>query len=137
MSPINIDFTGSSSSFEPIPDGTYDAEIVECKLSDKAGQSGYHYVTFTFGKIEGQSDARKLWRNYSLSPNALWALKGLLDLIGMDVPDGEFEFEPDDTIGSKVGLVVITKPHYRDPSRMDNEVADVVAPSGNAAHSWS
>lgn len=136
--PIKIDMegAGSGNDYEAFAAGDYHANIKEIKLSQKAGPSGYHYLEWIFNQIEGQNENRMLWFIASLSPNALWRLKAVLERLGVDVPEGEFEFDETALIGTKVLLKVGTQPGYRDPSKTENTVEDVLAPSESAAMGW-
>ena len=134
--PISRDMTGSGgSNFDPIPEGMEPAVIKACKYHAKSQASGKPYLEFEFA-LQNHPN-RKLWRNYSLQPNALWALKETLTVLGIDVPDeGEFEFEPNDVIGLECVLEVGLRPHYRDPEREDNEVVKIHPADSSAAAGW-
>jgi hypothetical protein len=127
--PIQIDFTGSDAggNFDPLDAGTYKATIE--KIEQGVSQAGNPKLEFTFNLTE--HNGRKQWRNYALTPKALWALKGDLVNLGIDVPEGEFEFEPEELIGMPVLLELKQKPHWKDADRMDNEIAKVVKDDGS------
>ena len=79
-----IDFSNVSDSFEPLPDGKY-----ECILSEveaKKSQKGDDYLAFTF-TLTDEFEGRKAWRNFSLLPQSLWAIKGALVALGVDRDD--------------------------------------------------
>ena len=135
--PINIDMSGASAGggFEVLPAGVYPAKVTECKMSAKPGQSGHHYLTFVY-QAQGENK-RNVWANYSLSPNALWKLKTDLTALGIEVPDGTFEFEPEDVIGLNCQIKVSVKPHYNKPDEEDNDLEEVLPPSSDQSFDWS
>jgi hypothetical protein len=134
---IKIDFEGAGEGgFEPIPAGTYSAKVTKVTYHAKAKSSGQPYLEFEFGAIEGQGEKRRLWRNYSLQPQSLWALKQTLTRLGVEVPDGELDIEPEELVGQPCQLVVSVKPHYRDPDKEDNDIDEVLPPGDGASFGW-
>jgi hypothetical protein len=134
--PIRIDMSGvteAGGNFPALEPGVYPAHVSECRLSDKPGPSGYHYIVMVYEAEE--STKRHVWRNYSLSPGALGFLKKDLVALGVDVPEGEFELEPADVVGSKCQIRVSKKPHYSRPNEEDNELEEVIPSSQE--FSWS
>ena len=131
MSPVNLDFSGVEGGDFPIMDaGDYPATIFEIK-QNPPGPSGYPFLSFTF-KLK-DSD-RRLWRNYSLSPKALWALKTLLQRLGWSEEElgGEFNFDEKELLGKAVILRVSMNPNgYQ--NKPQNEVDDVMADDGSGS----
>jgi hypothetical protein len=80
MSP-QVDFSSVSDGFEPLPDGKYAAVLAEYEFRTAQG-SGNPYVALTFNLVD--HEGRKAWRNFSLQPQALWALKAALVAMGID-----------------------------------------------------
>jgi hypothetical protein len=139
--PVRIDMTGATAITELIPEATYPAKVKACKFVPKAKSSGNPYLEFQFTIPEFPK--RTFWRNYSLQPQALWALKEMLvNAFGMEVPDGEFEFEPSDTLGLDCQIVIIHEDDYR--GRKDAEgnvikresIDEVLAPEGGASFGY-
>jgi hypothetical protein len=132
--PIRIDMAGvnSGGGFAVLEPGVYPAHIHSIEMSKNPGASGYHYLTFVYQSDE--QTKRNIWVNYSLSPAALWRLKQDLVKLGVDVPDGEFDFEPTEVIGMTCRIRVSKKPHYSRPGEEDNEVEEVMSPEGD--FSW-
>jgi hypothetical protein len=128
--PIHIDMTGVSEggTFAVLEPGIYDAHVDKIEMSANKGQSGYHYLTFVYQTDD--SVKRNIWSNYSLSPQALWRLKLDLTRLGVEIPDGEFDFEPNDVVGTKCRVRVSKKPHYSRPGEEDNELEEVLPPEG-------
>ena len=121
MAPVKIDFTGVSGggNFEPLPEGNYPAVIT--KASSGISQAGNPKLEFEFTLENG----RKQWRHFALTPNAMWALKEFLEQMEFELPEGEFEFDPEELVGERVVLELGTRPHWQDPDKLDNEVLSV------------
>jgi hypothetical protein len=149
--PITIDFEGvNSEGFAPIEDGTYAATVTGVKAAN-ARSSGKPMLEMEFTLEPGENKAlanRKLWRNYSLQPNALWNLKQTLVRLGIEVPDGELALEPDEIIGKKCQLVVSLKDAWDNAQEADpdnpgqtrtkkqNDVDEVLSPSDAQGFGW-
>lgn len=81
-----INFSGVETRSK-IPDGQYHAKIAEGSLEEG---NEYPYIKWTFEIVEdGKFKGRKLWTNTSLSPQALWNLKNLLECLGVEVSEDE------------------------------------------------
>jgi len=102
--PIRLNFEGvSTQGFTPWPVKT-PIEFTIFNISQEKGKdSGEPYLKFEF-KQAGSN--RKPWRNFSLQPSALWALKKLLVDLGIDEEElsGDFEFDFADVLGDTVYL---------------------------------
>jgi hypothetical protein len=139
MAIIDIDMEGvqEGGSFKVLDPGVYGAQITACELSAQPGPSGYKYFEFTF--LLKDMNGRRLWKNYSISPGALWGLKTDLIRLGIEVPDGPFQFDTEEVIGKTCKLKVGQKPHYQGgvdsegKPRMDNEIEEVLADDGEFA----
>ena len=123
-----IDFSNISDSFEPIPDGIYDAVLSEVAV--KVSQKGDDYLAFTF-TLTDEYEGRKAWRNFSLLPQSLWALKGALVAFGVDKDDltGSMTMEGlvelcTSNIGSACRLELTIKEWN---SKLSNDVKKVMA----------
>ena len=96
---------GDFPLFEP---GEYPFTIFE--IEEKTGNtSGAPYLAFTFKHAESE---QRLWRNFSLQPQSLWAIKRLLIEIGAASAsdlDKDFDFKPKDILGAPVLLTVIKR----------------------------
>lgn len=78
-----------------IPEGEYLVKVAEVtqEEGDKAP-----YLKWVFEVAEGKSEGGKLYNNTSLSEKALWNLKTMLEALGVEIPDDEFEIEPEEMI---------------------------------------
>lgn len=108
---VSVDFTGvdSGGGGRLLPEDTYLFEIKE--IEEKEGESsGQPYLAFTLEVADGEFVKTRAWDNFSLQPQALWKLRGLLETIGMDVPDGSMDIDLDELIGVMVKADVIHEP---------------------------
>lgn len=101
---ISVSFKGVESGGRSIPDGTYVFEVEEITL--EKSEEGNDYLKWVFKGIEGKAKGSKLWDNTSLQPQALWRLKGLLEALGVEVPDDEMDLELDEYVGMTTAIDV-------------------------------
>ena len=103
---ISVDFTGVKSGGATIPDGRYAAKIIA--VEQKEGkESGEPYVELTWEVTSKKCNGREIkFDNYSLQPQALWRLKGMLEAMGVDVPDGEQDVDFDELISDETECIV-------------------------------
>lgn len=128
-----IDFTGVKEGFEIIPEGKYPATLEKWEYFPTAKSSGEPYVALTFHIIEGEFEGRKLWRNYSLQKQSLWAIKRTAVRLGSDPDMLNGPLDLDDFLPDLVGApcVVDVGIHpYNDEDR--NDVKDVLSVTGVA-----
>jgi hypothetical protein len=103
---ISVDFTGVKSGGATVPDGRYAAKIIA--VEQKEGkESGEPYVELTWEITSQKCNGRELWfDNYSLQPQALWRLKGMLEAMEVEVPDGEQDIDFDELIDGETECIV-------------------------------
>ena len=101
---IRVDFTGADQAVKPLDAGPYQAKVLDVTLSEKAGPSGYHSVIIDWQVLDPKRKVR--FDRYSLSPAALWRLKQVMTTLGVEVPDGEFEIDPDELKGQEATIVL-------------------------------
>lgn len=127
---VKVSFAGAN--FSVIDDGTYEAELEKHKTvpHPKDDPKGSPYVALTFIITEdGEYVKRRLWRNYSLKPEALWALKETMINLGAspDVFEGD-EVDIDEELTNLYGegcRVDVGVSEYQGKPR--NEVRKVLA----------
>lgn len=78
-----------------VPDGEYLVKVEEVTQED--GDKA-PYLKWVFVIAEGKSEGGKLYNNTSLSEKALWNLKTLLEALGVEIPDDEFDIDPEDLV---------------------------------------
>jgi len=129
MSP-RIDFS-NVRELTPVPEGEYAATLTGTKLVPEAKESKQPYVEMTFTIADGEFAGRKLFRNYSLQPKALWSFKQTLVRLGTDpeLLSGELELEDvaeiaADAIGQPCRLSVGFREYQ---GNMRNELKEVLS----------
>lgn len=103
---ISVDFTGVKSGGATIPDGRYAAKITT--VEQKEGkESGEPYIELTWEITSKKCNGREVkFDNYSLQPQALWRLKGMLEAMEVDVPDGEQDVDFDELISDETECII-------------------------------
>jgi len=103
---ISIDFTGVKSGGLAIPDGRYAAKIIA--VEQKEGkESGEPYLDLTWEITSKKCNSREVrFDNYSQQPQALWRLKGLLEALEIEVPDGEQDIDFDEIISDETECII-------------------------------
>lgn len=86
-----------------VAEGDYQAKVTG--LSQEEGERG-DYLAWKFGIIGGKHDGATVYYNTSLVPQALWNLKSLLETLGVEIPDDEFELEEDDVIDLELTVTI-------------------------------
>jgi hypothetical protein len=105
---VSVDFTDvESGGGIPTPDGYYVAEIA--KAEQEVSQNGNDMIVVRW-KTNINST---VFDRFVLVPQSLWVLRTALECMGMDVPDGPFDFDVDDLVGQTCGLE-ITNEEYEE-----------------------
>ena len=103
---ISLDFAGVKSGGATIPDGRYAAKITA--VEQKEGkESGEPYLELTWEVTSKKCNGREVrFDNYSQQPQALWRLKGLLEALEIEVPDGDMEIDFDELISDEAECII-------------------------------
>jgi hypothetical protein len=103
---VSVDFTGVKSGGATVPDGRYAAKIVA--VEQKEGkESGEPYLDVTWEITSKKCNGREVrFDNYSQQPQALWRLKGLLEALEIEVPDGEMDIDFDEIIADETECII-------------------------------
>lgn len=103
-STLSVDFSDTETQ-QTIEEGDYllTVDEVEQKTSDN---SGADYLSISFKVAEGQFKGKKVYHNCSLQPQALFNLRGLLEALGFEVPQGRMDLDPADMIGETCGASI-------------------------------
>lgn len=101
---LAVDFSNTEAS-GVIDEGDYLVEVeeVEQKTSDNSGND---YLSLTLKVKEGPFKGKKLFHNCSLQPQALFNLRGVLEALGFEVPQGVMNLDVADMIGESCGVSV-------------------------------
>lgn len=105
-STISVDFSDTETQ-AIIDEADYRLTVdeVEEKTSDNSGGQ-YLAITFKVDQDDSPFNGKKLYHNCSLQPQALFNLRGLLEALGFEVPQGVMELDPADMIGESCGASV-------------------------------
>lgn len=106
---VSVDFEGVEAGGRACPDGTYEAEITSAV--EEESSSGNDMIVAKWKILSGKGKGAVIWDNLSLVPQALWRLKGLLEALEVEVPDGSMDLDLDDLIGQK-STVEVTNEDY-------------------------
>lgn len=102
-----------------LPPGDYVMQLSAYKVAEASKSTGKPFVTFDMIVMDDDNteyNGRHAWRNYSLQPQALWALKQAMIAFDCDpdiFDDDDLDIEDalNDLIGYKA-LVTITNEEY-------------------------
>jgi len=107
---VRVDLTGVSTTFEPLPQGYYQAVVEKCEQT-LSKEKKTPMLRWVFNVTEPEEFAgRKAFYNTMLVKNSLWVLKRLLIALGLGTEEsltGEIEFDEEDAIGLPCTLVVV------------------------------
>lgn len=126
----------ASSGFDPLPDGTYNAEVVECTAGKT--QKGKTKFSAKFNVIDGPLVNRKVWNDFVISPenpNALGFFFKHMKALGLE--RDYFGANPaptqiaSDIVGRRVQIKV---GHHEYGGAIKNDVNDVLPPLGGPAN---
>lgn len=103
---VTVDFTGVKAGGAKVPDGRYAAKITE--VAQGVGkESGEPKLELTWEITSKKCNGREIkFDNYSLQPQALWRLKGLLEALEVEVPDGEQDIDFDEIIRDETECII-------------------------------
>jgi len=125
-----VDFRGVDSGGggnDRVPEGDYHAVVDEVKVGT-AKSSGNTMLVWTFKINQGKQKGKKLKDYTSLNAEALWKLKGLLESLGVKVPDSRTDLQPTlrKLLGKECGITVSDEEWTRDDgkSRMTSKITD-------------
>jgi plastocyanin len=111
---LEVDFTGVESGGKAVPDGVYELEVQGIEINE--GEKG-QYLTWKSKVVsEGAAKGGIVYDNTSLTPQALWRLKGLLECLGVDVPDSSMELDLEEYVGMKF-TATIANENYQGKDR--------------------
>lgn len=100
-STIKVDFEGiESGGGRAVADGVYSATID--KVEEEESSEGNPMLKLEYKLKNGA----RLYDNVSLLPQALWRFKTLLEVVGVEVEDGEMEIDPADLVGKELKVEV-------------------------------
>jgi hypothetical protein len=127
--PATIDLTGVSTEGKPpLEPDIYPAVITKADIHDsKSSGEPTLYLELSVGE-----DARNGRWSTSLQQQSLFRLKRMLVNLGLEVPEGPFEFDEQDLIGVECSVRTILEQHYKDPQRKTWRIAEILSPDGES-----
>lgn len=111
---VSVDFEGVEAGGRSCPDGTYEAEITS--VTEEESSAGNDMLVAKWKVLSGKGKGAVIWDNLSLTPQALWRLKGLLEALEIEVPDGAMDLDIEDLVG-KTATIEITNETYEGKQR--------------------
>lgn len=125
-----INFTGVG---DPLPKDTYSAVVTKAEYNPQSKNSGNPTVALEWTVNEGDHDGRKLFRSYSVQPNALIFLKQVLVALGVDPEDLSTEIDIDSVLLGVLGSECMLDVSIGEYNGSPNNQVDKVRPAGVAA----
>lgn len=107
MAIIEADFTGVTSGAGFLEPGTYRAEVEN--VAQVEGRN-YPGLKWTWRSVEDASYGQQADQFTSLSPKALWVLKGILEALGAEIPQSVVRLDTDRLIGRTAFIHVVNEP---------------------------
>jgi hypothetical protein len=116
-------------SFKPLPEDTYDVEIIEVQ-GPTTSDGGTTYITPVLEVSDGDHQGRRLFHNVMLDGKgagmgAEFLSKALGEDIDVDAMD-EFAFDTDDLIGVQLRAVVVQREYPQGSGEFRNEVRKIL-----------
>lgn len=123
MPQVSVDFS-DVEEFELLPEGDYIVEIDEVEAKQSSTGKAMLALQLVVREPE-EYGGRKLFDNMMLEGNALWRTKRDLGVVLGDVPDGAFNFDTNDMVGTQVGVYVGHRKWKKEDGGDDSMRADV------------
>jgi uncharacterized protein DUF669 len=128
--PVTVDLTDVPiGGPAPLEAGVYPAVITKSDIhaSKNSGEDTLYLDLSVNGGEDEEGDPieRTAHWNTSLQKKSLGRFKQLLVRLGVDIPEGEFSFDEQDLVGVECNVRLTLEPHYRDPERQTNRVAEI------------
>lgn len=113
-----VNFKGVGDGFPLLDPGNYPVKVqkVEIKKGQDSGEEYYNWEFRTVTPKKKATHDKPLWYTTSLQPQALFNLRGLLETLGIEVPEGPYDIVPSELVGLEcIGVVEHEK--YRGETR--------------------
>lgn len=113
---VTVNFSGVESGGRKCPDGTYEAEITSADIEESS--AGNPMIVVKWKILKGKFKGTTLFDNISLTPQALWKLKTLLEALGVDAQEEDVEAsEYAEAIVEQPCTVIVTNETYEGEQR--------------------
>lgn len=97
MGSMKINFGDVESSFEPLPEDTYDC-VIETVEVRESKSSDNDYLNWELKVLDDEYEGRRLWMITSLGERALWKLKDTLLALEVIEEDDELDIQWDEDV---------------------------------------
>jgi hypothetical protein len=130
--PISIPSLADVETSFRFPEGTYEAKVVGCERGESR-RSDDDLINWRFEITEGPYAGKSISHKTSLSERSLWKLKQLLEALNYDIPDDDFDLDPDEVMDSELAIQIADRT-YQNNQGQDVTISDVTgyAPAGAA-----
>ena len=101
---IKLNFDGVETGYKAVPEGTYEVRVKEIEAG--TSQANAPKLDFKFEIISGKNKGSILFYTCSLQPQALFKLKVILEALGYEIPEGNFNLDIDELIDLECSVEV-------------------------------
>ena len=101
---IKLNFEGVETGYKAVPEGVYEVRVKEIETG--TSQAGAPKLDFKFEIISGKNKGSILFYTCSLQPQALFKLKVVLEALGFEIPEGNFNLDVDELIDLECSVEV-------------------------------
>ena len=101
---IKLNFDGVETGYKTVPEGTYEVRVKEIEAG--TSQANAPKLDFKFEIISGKNKGSLLFYTCSLQPQALFKLKVVLEALGYEIPEGNFNLDIDELIDLECSVEV-------------------------------
>ena len=101
---IKLNFDGVETGYKAVPEGTYEVRVKEVEAG--TSQANAPKLDFKFEIISGKNKGSLLFYTCSLQPQALFKLKVVLEALGYEIPEGNFNLDIDELIDLECSVEV-------------------------------
>jgi hypothetical protein len=114
------------------PEGTYEAKVVSCEPGESK-RSDDALINWKFEITEGPYAGKSISHKTSLGEKSLWKLKQLLEALNYEIPEDDFDLDPDEVIDSELAIQIADRTYENDKGQ-DVTLSDITgyAPAGAA-----
>jgi hypothetical protein len=138
--PITIDLTGVTvGGAAPLEPENYPSVITKADIhpsKSSGGQTLYLELAVSYTDDKDEEKTRNMRWNTSVEEESAGRFKQLLVRLGFEIPEGPMVFDEADLVGVECVARLIQEPHYRDPERMVNKVAEILGTDTDGTGDW-
>lgn len=115
-STISIPSLSDVETSTRFPEGVYQAKVVGCEAT--SAKTGTEQIEWKFEITDGKYAGKKITHYTPLTEASLWKLKKLLEAIGYEIPDDEFDIDAEEVIDSELAIQIADH-EYNGKTRSD------------------